>query len=374
MNRRLRIFLSSPGDVAEERLRANLVIQKLARDYVRFFQIEPYLWEHEPMLASGHFQDAIEPPSSSDIVILIVYSRLGTSLPERTSVRAYQGMDGRAPVTGTEWEFEEALAAFRASGAPDLLAYRKVGDPGTSLVDAARRAEQERQWTALESFWRRHFEDSGLFLAGSARFETLDEFDAKLENDLIRLIERRIAQASTGEQPAAQQTWLRGSPFRGLATYEFEDAPIFFGRDAHIRLAATRLQVAAERGTGFLLVLGASGSGKSSLARAGILPMLFAPKAVPGVGLWRRVILRAGEGGDPIAALARALIAGDPAAGVGLPELLTSGLRVETLIDHLVAAPDDASFPFRVALDRVRDDGRKRGLLPHESCPAGHSG
>ena len=35
------------------------------------------------MLASGHFQDAIEPPSASDIVILILWSRLGTPLPER---------------------------------------------------------------------------------------------------------------------------------------------------------------------------------------------------------------------------------------------------------------------------------------------------
>src|SRR3954449_10523422 len=118
MPQRLRIFLSSPGDVGEERLRAHLVIQKLARDYARFFRIEPYLWEYEPMLASGHFQDAIEPPSEFDIVILVVYARLGTSLPPRTPARAYEGLDGRIPVTGTEWEFEEALAAHRTRGAP----------------------------------------------------------------------------------------------------------------------------------------------------------------------------------------------------------------------------------------------------------------
>src|SRR5919112_6401749 len=108
MPKRLRIFISSPGDVNEERLRAHLVIQKLARDYARFFQIEACLWEHEPMLASGHFQDVIEPPSACDVVVLIVYSRLGTPLPERTTVRSYAGLDGRAPVTGTEWEFEDA--------------------------------------------------------------------------------------------------------------------------------------------------------------------------------------------------------------------------------------------------------------------------
>ena len=87
MPQRLRIFISSPGDVPDERLRADLVIDKLAQDYSRFFAIDGYRWEHEPMLASGHFQDAIEPPSGCDIVVLVVYSRLGTSLPERSAVR-----------------------------------------------------------------------------------------------------------------------------------------------------------------------------------------------------------------------------------------------------------------------------------------------
>ncbi|MFI5013704.1 MAG: hypothetical protein ACHQAY_15295 [Hyphomicrobiales bacterium] len=370
MTQSLRIFISSPGDVPEERLRANLVVQKLARDYARFFRIEPYLWEYEPMLASGHFQDAIEPPSASDIVVLIVYSRLGTSLPKSTSVREYRGLDGRAPVTGTEWEFEEALAAHRANGAPDLLAYRKLGDPGASLVDSARRAEQERQWNALEQFWRLHFEGAGLFIAGSSKFHSLDEFDQKLEADLAHLIERRIAQLEQVGDGAAEGTWLRGSPFRGLAAYDFDDAPVFFGRDAQIREALTRLQGAAQQGCAFLLVLGASGSGKSSLARAGLLPALFAPKAVPGVGVWRRATMRPGEGDeDPLLGLARALAVGHTPRGLGLPELLGKGSSVEDFAAHLAAAPDDPSFPLRVALDRVASEARStQGLLPHETA------
>lgn len=371
MRKDLRIFISSPGDVQEERLRAHLVVQKLARDYGRFFRITPYLWEYEPMLASGHFQDAIDPPSRSDIVVLVVYSRLGTPLPERTAARAYRGIDGRSPVTGTEWEFEEALEAHRARGAPDLLAYRKLGDPQASLADTAKRAEQERQWNALESFWQRHFEGGGVFLAGSSKFQALEEFDAKLEADLVRLIEARIAadlRAGTGGTEEA--TWLHGSPFPGLAAYDFDDAPVFFGRDAQIREASTRLQAAAGAGTAFLLLLGASGSGKSSLARAGVLPALFAAKAVPGVGLWRRAVLRPAEGGDdPVLGLAKALVAGDPAKGEGLPELLASGMGPEALAAHLRSAPDDPSFPFRQALAGLALEARARlGLLPHEQA------
>src|ERR1700737_3340026 len=100
----LRIFISSPGDVPNERRRAALVISRLRREFARFFNISAVLWEYEPMLSSGHFQDIIDPPSSADIVVLIVWSRLGTPLPAQTATREYKSLDGRAPVTGTEWE------------------------------------------------------------------------------------------------------------------------------------------------------------------------------------------------------------------------------------------------------------------------------
>ena len=102
MTRPLRIFISSPGDVPDERLRAGLVIDKLAQEFRRYFAFEVIRWEHEPLIASGHFQDALDPPSEADIVILILWSRLGAPLPEKTAVREYRGIDGRAPVTGTE--------------------------------------------------------------------------------------------------------------------------------------------------------------------------------------------------------------------------------------------------------------------------------
>src|ERR1700730_14145434 len=126
MPQRLRLFISSPGDVPDHLLQAALVIDKLQQDYGRFFVLEPYRWEYEPMLASGHFQDVIEPPSAFDIVILILWSRLGTPLPQKTAMREYHGLDGRAPVTGTEWEYEEALQAANERGAPDILTFRNI--------------------------------------------------------------------------------------------------------------------------------------------------------------------------------------------------------------------------------------------------------
>ncbi|WP_244612406.1 ATP-binding protein, partial [Methylobacterium haplocladii] len=362
----LRIFVSSPGDVREERLRAQLIIAKLARDYAGLVEVRPYFWESEPLRASSHFQDEIEPPSQHDIVVLILWSRLGTPLPVRTALRAYTGMDGRTPVTGTEWEFEDALAAFQLRSTPDLLVYRRSGDPGTSLTDAGLRAEQEQQWQALQAFWARHFENRGEFLAASARYDSLEAFDARLEADLAKLIERRLLAASGGAAP----THLKGPPYRGLSTYDFPDAPVFFGRDGAIRTGLVRLSEAATARAGFLMVLGASGSGKSSLARAGLLPALVAAKAVPGVGLWRRVAMRPGDAGaDPIAALAGALLAGNPAHGEGLAELGGPGAGAAELARHLRASTGDASYPFRTALGALAAQERSaKALLSHEEA------
>jgi WD40 repeat protein len=65
------------------------------------------------------------------------------------------------------------------------------------------------------------------------------------------------------------------SPYRGLKPLEAEDAGIFFGRDAPIVEALDKLRGLREAAAShFLVVLGASGSGKSSFLRAGLLPRL----------------------------------------------------------------------------------------------------
>ena len=98
------------------------------------------------MLASGHFQDAIVAPGEADIVVLILWARLGTPLPKAQ----YRGIDGRSPVTGTEWEYEAALAANALKGVPDLLAYKKKTAPRAEYRTAADIVELGRQLQQLE--------------------------------------------------------------------------------------------------------------------------------------------------------------------------------------------------------------------------------
>ena len=65
------------------------------------------------------------------------------------------------------------------------------------------------------------------------------------------------------------------SPFRGLESFRPEDSEFFFGREA-----LTRKLVAQIQAHPFLAVLGASGSGKSSLVMAGVIPALDSDYAI----------------------------------------------------------------------------------------------
>jgi WD40 repeat protein len=366
----LRIFLSSPGDVVATREIAALTIERLAQDYMRFFRIEPYLWEFEAMVASGHFQDSIEPPSAFDIVVLIVWSRLGTPLPARTKVREYRGIDGRAPVTGTEWEYEEALKAARDVGKPDLLVYRSREDARIGTLDADRRRKDIEQLEELDRFWSRHFANQDSFLGAYTEFKSGAEFAAAFDGHLRKLIDKRIAARDSAHQEQGIRIWTQ-APFRGLESYEFEHASIFFGQDAALTKAMVQLVAKAAEGSPFLLILGSSGSGKSSLVKAGIVPKLFVPRRIPGVTFLRRVMFRpsdAQEGEDLFDALARRLTT-QVSTDEGLSELIGSGQSVSGLAAHLRNSTVEPGYPIATALGQIaikaRQDGR---MLEHETA------
>jgi len=104
--------------------------------------------------------------------------------------------------------------------------------------------------------------------------------------------------------PATSTTDTPANPFRGLRPFDAEETHLFFGREDEIdellrRLGRSRL----------LAIVGTSGSGKSSLARAGLLPALCGGFLIKAGSSWRMVIIRPGE--DPIGNLARELTACD---------------------------------------------------------------
>jgi formylglycine-generating enzyme required for sulfatase activity len=132
------------------------------------------------------------------------------------------------------------------------------------------------------------------------RKEAGDEKQAEFQ-DLIATLDARCV---SGVPDAA-------CPYRGLGAFQEEDAPYFFGRDAF-----TRELIEAVDRQPFVAIIGPSGSGKSSVAQAGLIP------ALRSRGTWEFGILRPGP--EPWRSLAGCLLdllQGEPSASEELKRL-----------------------------------------------------
>jgi DNA-binding winged helix-turn-helix (wHTH) protein/energy-coupling factor transporter ATP-binding protein EcfA2 len=85
------------------------------------------------------------------------------------------------------------------------------------------------------------------------------------------------------EESATPQSWQGGSPFPGLQAYDARYAKVFFGRGSQIDTLLERVAQQVHYGRAFCLVLGPSGSGKSSLINAGVMPNLMQNSGYNGV-------------------------------------------------------------------------------------------
>ncbi len=344
----LRIFISSPGDVLEERTLAERVIDRLQSEFAGRVTLEPTFWEHEPLVATAGFQEQLVRPSETDIVISILWSRLGTRLPP-----SFTRPDGSRYESGTEFEFEDAAASYREKGKPHLLVYRKTATPLVRLDDEKDYLERLQQKKALDTFIDRWFYDKsdGVPVAAYHQFESPSDFETLIEHHLLKLIEQYLPENSSLAS-ISKAAWQHGSPFRGLETFHFQHAPIFFGRTRTVADILQALREQAADGRAFVVVLGMSGGGKSSLVRAGVLPMLTRAGVIEGVGFWRRAVFRPSDsGGELFAALAASLLRDE-----ALPNLSADGKSQRALAECLRDSPDIALLSMKQALSKAADE------------------
>ncbi len=139
------------------------------------------------------------------------------------------------------------------------------------------------------------------------------------------------------------------NPYKGLRAFQEADASDFFGRDEVITALTARLSDADAEGR-FLALVGASGSGKSSLARAGLIPAL------------RRGVLPASErwfytdmipGSDPYNELADALLRVAVNPPPDLPAALLEGDRA--LVEIVNAVLPDADSDLVILIDQFEE-------------------
>jgi len=124
--------------------------------------------------------------------------------------------------------------------------------------------------------------------------------------ELTPLLEAVRGQGRDGSAPT-EATLV--APYRGLRAFDEDDAGMFFGREADVQRVTEKLKVAP-----ILAVIGASGSGKSSLVRAGLIPALHRG-AIAGSETWTVRVLR--PGARPLTTLAAHLVRMEPARDMG---------------------------------------------------------
>ncbi len=348
----IRIFFSSPGDVKMERETAKRIVDRLQSEIGGGAVIEPYFWEHEVMVATKDYQENIPHMDDFDIVVCILWSRLGTPLDPARHPRP----GGGGFASGTEYEFFTAMKAHEVRGTPDIFVFRNTTEPRRPSRPKEVREAVDREIDRLDSFFDSYFQDETFFTRAINIYSTLGEFEEKLTIALRSYIIGRIPNAPSKQAKGNRPKYDR-QPYLGLSAFDYKDAPVFFGRTAQVGEIITTLQTQELDSLTttdappkhFVLILGSSGSGKSSLARAGVLPMLTNPGVIEGAHAWRTAIFKPADvPGDPILALVESL-----ADGHALPELFADGTKPKEIADLIRSQPQGGGLLLRQALTQA---------------------
>jgi WD40 repeat protein len=237
-------------------------------------------------------------------------------------------LDAWRLVPGANWQrgLAQGLAASRSCavfvGPDDLGAW--ANQEVMVALDRAASDPDFRLFLVLLPGLPEQFESAGL--SPFLRMRTWVDFRRGLDD--TRAFERLVA-AVKGLAPGPDVQIEAGddvSPYRGLEVFEEEHAEFFFGREGDVQRLLEEL-----KGSRFLAVLGASGSGKSSLVRAGLIPALRAT-APP----WEVVLMR--PGARPLESLAARLVA------------LGGGAAMQKTLDALTGDPRSLHLAASLAL------------------------
>ncbi len=247
------------------------------------------------------------------------------------------GAAGALELEALDAEAVRALSARYAPGRPaaevpaELLLQVSAGVP-------RRIHEVAAQWARREA-GRRVEAVAGRAAAGRTQLRSME---LELASDVIDLQAAR-ERATPGDARVAVTC-----PFKGLATFEVADAAYFFGRERLVAELVARLV-----GAPLLAIVGPSGSGKSSVLRAGLLPAL-ASGVLPGSDGWTQVVIR--PGGHPLDELRAASARfGDEGRFV---------LAVDQFEETFTACLDERSrAAFIAELARIAQRGDGRGVV-----------
>jgi serine/threonine protein kinase/WD40 repeat protein len=207
------------------------------------------------------------------------------------------------------------------------LAFREAaGMTADSTAEMQLLSTAERQVLRHLTVNRSHREiEAAMALEAGAVTQYLQQIFIKLQ---VRGKAQAVAKAQELEllddleTPESVSLDVLNNPYKGLLAFQTSDAMQFFGREAMVAHLLDRL--GSQQAAAFLAVVGASGSGKSSLVRAGLIPALWAGR-LTGSANWYFVDLMPGT--EPLAALSTALEGLATQTGLGIGEQLARDAR-----------------------------------------------
>ena len=305
------IYLSSTYEDLKEHRRA--VFDALRQSDYRVIAMEDYVATDERPV-----EKCLNDVDQSDIYIGIFAFRYGYVPPSD-----HGNPDG---LSITELEFRRAK-----SKKPCLIFLVKKGDTWPlNFVDAVTEKDKGERIDKLREYLGR--EKTASFFSSPYQLASLVQTAVTKQLQQISNVRRAT---TTEREPSPAITWdikKDGSPYPGLMHFTPEYAPVFFGRDAEIVEVLDRLRLPERR---FLIISGGSGTGKSSLVDAGVLPRI----EESGLGDEKRCVcvrMLPSQGSNPFDALLR------PFHGYAK----RAGLNVFELANEITAQP--TSLPERI--------------------------
>lgn len=240
----IRVFVSSPSDVGEERALARRLLSEVIphRPLLRGrLSVEVVSWDGEhgslPFDAGLSPQATVEQmrgrAADCDLVLVILWSRMGTPVLD-----VFGGTDG-VYASGTEREYLDALQVRRRTGRPALWVYRRTEVPRVALNDPEL-DERRAQYQAVERFCGRIVADG----CGLNPYSMPSEFGTLLLQHLEEWLALRLGPAAAGAASAGGQSLFLATRIGAFCDQHLvsEHCPVpFGGRAAELaRLPTTR--------------------------------------------------------------------------------------------------------------------------------------